>query len=154
MTAHDLKWICFSHMNITQFTGVIIFAIFIFTFSCSKQENTMSLQDAKDMALKYSKLMSSRKYNDAYEMTSKSFKEAFSVKEMQSSFEYMIPNDWGEVIPIEVGETMTNWPAKKLSDIAWVYVILGGDVYSEALTLIVTSEDNILKIRDVEYGRP
>ena len=114
----------------------------------------MSLQDAKDIALKFSNLMSTRNYNDAYEMTSKSFKETFSAKEMQSSFEYMIPNDWGEVNPIEVGETMTNWPAKEASDIAWVYVILGGGVYSEALTLIVTSEDNTLKIRDVEYGRP
>lgn len=114
----------------------------------------MSLQDAKDTALKFSNLMSSQNYSDAYEMTSKKFKKSFSAKEMQSSFEYMIPNDWGEVSPIEVRETMTLWPAKESSDIAWVYVILGGEVYSEALTLIVTSEDDSLKIRDIEYGRP
>ena len=141
-------------MKIPRFTGLIILTVFISIISCSKQENTMSLQEAKDVALKFSQFMSTRKYNDAYEMTSKSFRQTFSANEMQSSFEYMIPKDWGEVDPIEVGETMTNWPAKELSDIAWIYVILGGDVYSEALTLIVTSEDDTLKIRDVEYGRP
>ncbi len=49
---------------------------------------------------------------------------------------------------------MVEWPAKESSDIAWVYVILGGDVYSEALTLIVTDENGSIKIRDIEFGRP
>ena len=66
----------------------------------------------------------------------------------------MIPIDWGEVSPIEISETMVEWPAKESSDIAWVYVILGGDVYSEALTLIVTDENGLIKIRDIEFGRP
>lgn len=114
----------------------------------------MSLQDAKDTALKFSNLMSSRNYDDAYEMTAKKFKESFSAKELQLNFKDMIPSDWEEISPIEVGETMTLWPAKESSDIAWVYVILGGDIYSEALTLVVTEEENSIKIRDIEFGRP
>ena len=126
----------------------------MFAYGCSQQETTMSLQDAKDTALKFSNLMSSRNYGDAYEMTSKKFKERFSAKELQSNFEDMIPSDWGDISPIEVGETMMQWPAKEASDIAWVYVILGGDIYSEALTLVVTDEENSIKIRDIEFGRP
>ena len=114
----------------------------------------MSLQNAKDTALKFSNLMSSRNYSDAYEMTSKKFKNDFSLTELQENFEDMIPSDWGEVSPIEVGESMTEWPAKEPSDIAWVYVILGGDVYSEALILILTDEDDSIKIRNIEFGRP
>lgn len=114
----------------------------------------MSLQDAKDTALKFSKLMSLRNYADAYEMTSIKFKESFSATEMQASFEDMIPSDWGEISPIEVGETMMEWPAKESSDVAWVYMILGGDVYSEAFTLIITSEQNSIKIREIEFARP
>lgn len=131
-----------------------VIALYLFAFGCSQQESTMSLQDAKDTALKFSNLMSSRNYSDAYEMTSKKFKNNFSATELQENFEDMIPSDWGEVSPIEVGETMMEWPAKESSDIAWVYVILGGDVYSEALTLILTSEEDSIKIREIEFGRP
>lgn len=114
----------------------------------------MILQDAKDTALKFSNLMSSRNYSDAYEMTSKKFKDNFSATEMQENFEDMISSDWGEVSPIEVGETMMEWPTKESSDIAWVYVILGGEVYSEALTLILAGEEDSIKIREIEFGRP
>ena len=114
----------------------------------------MSLPVAKETALIFSKLIASRNYSDAYEMTSTSFKKNFSKVEMQEAFEDMIPMDWGEISPIEIGETMTDWPAKESTDIAWVYVILGGDVYSEALTLIVTDEEGSIKIRDIEFGRP
>jgi len=131
-----------------------VIALFILTSGCSQQESSMSLQDAKDTALKFSNFMASRNYSDAYEMTSNVFKENFNLLELQATFEDMIPIDWGEVNPIEIGETMMEWPAKESSDIAWVYVILGGDVYSEALTLIVTDENGSIKIRDIEFGRP
>lgn len=114
----------------------------------------MSLPDAKETALNFSNVIASRNYSDAYEMTSTSFKEHFSKLKMQEAFEDMVPMDWGDINPIEIGETMTEWPTKESTDIAWVYVILGGDVYSEALTLIVTNENGILKIRDIEFGRP
>ena len=141
-------------MTKTRTTLRYIFVFFLFFFGCSQQESYMSLQDAKATALEFSNLISSRNYSDAYKMTSKKFKENVSEKEMQANFEDMIPIDWGKVSPIEVGETMTEWPAKESSDIAWVYVILGGNIYSEALTLIVSSEEDSVKIRDIEFGRP
>lgn len=36
----------------------------------------------------------------------------------------------------------------------WVYVSIGGDVYSEAVTVVVTMDDESLRVRDVEFGRP
>jgi hypothetical protein len=49
---------------------------------------------------------------------------------------------------------MESWPGKEPSDVGWVYVGIGGDVYSEAVTVVVTLEDGELKVRTVEYGRP
>ena len=77
-----------------------------------------------------------------------------SLEQLQQSFEAIVPDDWGEMGPIEVGETMTSWPGKQAADIAWVYVSIGGNVYSEAITVVVTSEDESLKIREIEFGRP
>ena len=131
-----------------------VFALSVFVAGCSQQESSMLLKNAKDTALEFSSLMASRNYSDAYEMTSNSFKDNFTLQELKATFEDMIPIDWGEVSPIEIGETMKEWPAKEMSDIAWVYVVLGGDVYSEALILIVTEENGSTKIRDIEFGRP
>jgi hypothetical protein len=46
------------------------------------------------------------------------------------------------------------WPGRESSDAGWAYVSVGGDVYSEAVTLVVTMEDGDLRIRTVEFGRP
>jgi hypothetical protein len=39
-------------------------------------------------------------------------------------------------------------------DVAWTYVSIGGDVYSEAVIVVVTVEADALKVRTVEFGRP
>jgi hypothetical protein len=49
---------------------------------------------------------------------------------------------------------MEEWPGKKPADVGWAYVSVGGDVYSEAVTVVVTREGDLLKIRTVEFGRP
>jgi hypothetical protein len=40
--------------------------------------------------------------------------------------------------PVAVTCTMGTWPDKRPSDVGWIYVNLGGDVYSEGVTVIVT----------------
>ena len=49
---------------------------------------------------------------------------------------------------------MTSWPAKQPSDVGWAYVGIGGELYSEAVIVVVTSENGEAKIREVEFGRP
>jgi hypothetical protein len=73
---------------------------------------------------------------------------------MQAAFEAIVPTDWGPIGPIETGETLANWPGRQPSDLGWVYVSLGGDVYSEAVIAVVTMEDGEPRIREAEFGRP
>ena len=73
---------------------------------------------------------------------------------MRDAFEAIVPADSGPAAVVEAGHTMTDWPGKEAADAGWVYVSIGGDVYSEAITVVVASEDGTLKVRDVEFGRP
>jgi hypothetical protein len=49
---------------------------------------------------------------------------------------------------------MEDWPGRQPSDAGWAYVSVGGDVYSEAITVVVTREGGVLRVRTVEFGRP
>jgi hypothetical protein len=73
---------------------------------------------------------------------------------MQAAFEAIVPTDWNTIGPIEVGETMDDWPDRKPSDVGWAYVSVGGHAYSEAVTVVMTTEDGDLRVRTVEFGRP
>ena len=110
--------------------------------------------DIKEVAIKFTEALVNRNYPSAYSMTSKVFKSQFTADQMRADFETIVPTDWQTVSPIGVGELMQEWPGKEPSDVAWIYVYIGGDEYSEAVTLIIANEDGDLKIREVEYGRP
>ena len=114
----------------------------------------MNSQSFTDLALAFVRALGARDYAAAYEMTSASFRGQTNPMEMQATFEEMVPLDWGEVEPIEVVQTMDQWPGKQPGDAGWVYVSIYGDVYSEGVTVVVATEEEALKIREVEWGRP
>ena len=87
-------------------------------------------------------------------MTSEAYREGTHVDELKAAFDAMVPSDWGRIGPITVGETMTTWPGWQPGDLGWAYVSIGGDVYSEAITVVVTAERGAARIRHVEFGRP
>lgn len=67
---------------------------------------------------------------------------------MREQYEAMIPRDWGEVEPIELEENPA-W------DEMFLYVVLGGPVYSEAIIIrSFGSEEGKPKVETLEFGRP
>lgn len=116
--------------------------------------NAEDASDYRETALAFAKSLAAREYPKAYEMTSKEYRAHTTVEQLRAAFEAIVPTDWGPMGPIEVGHTMTAWPGRQPADIGWAYVSIGGDVYSEAVTVIVTSEAGHAKIRAVEFGRP
>lgn len=109
---------------------------------------------SEELALEFARALARRDYRAAYSMTSREFQSTCSCEQMQENFESIIPEDWGSVDPIEIGTKMDNWPTKGANDLEWVYVVLGGDVYSEAVVVVVSEEDGVLRVREVEWGRP
>jgi hypothetical protein len=113
-----------------------------------------SAEDCKTIALSFTKALAARNYGAAYALTSKEYRDSTSLETMQAAFEAIVPNDWSPIDPVEVGQTMEDWPGRNPSDVGWAYVSVGGDEYSEAVVVVVTLEGNALRVRTVEFGRP
>jgi hypothetical protein len=102
----------------------------------------------------FANALARRDYAAAYAMTSREYQRTTTLDQMRSAFEAMIPADWGPIGAIESGLTMESWPDRQPSDLGWAYIVIGGEVYSEAVIVVVTNEDGAMKIRSVEFGRP
>ena len=50
--------------------------------------------------------------------------------------------------------TLTEWPQKRSTDVAWVYVALEGPSFQEAASLVLAVTAEGTRIREVEWGRP
>jgi hypothetical protein len=109
-------------------------------------------RDFQHAALHFTQALCQRDYAAAYDMTSRDYREQFSAEKLQSAFEGCVPPDW-ELGELEVGQTLEAWPDKQPHDVGWAYVSIGGDIYSEAVT-VVARENGRLVIRQVEFGRP
>jgi hypothetical protein len=107
-----------------------------------------------NVSLNFARALASRDYTTAYAMTSTDYQRTTTLDEMRGGFEAIVPTDWQTVGPVEVGHTMETWPDKQPSDIGWAYVTIGGDVYSEAVTVVVVLEADTPKIRAIAFGRP
>jgi len=112
------------------------------------------MEAATQLAIQFVRALNARDYERAYAMTSNGYRDGVSLADLQASFEALVPLDWGETEPVEVGLTMQDWPGKKPGDVGWVFVSIYGDVYSEGVTAVVGLEGDALEVRDVEWGRP
>src|SRR5687767_660438 len=113
-----------------------------------------SAGDYKKVALDFTNALATRNYGAAYALTSSEYRDSTSVEAMQTAFEAIVPTDWKSIGPVEVGETMEDWPGRNPADVGWAYVSVGGDAYSEAVTVVVTLDEDALRVRTVEFGRP
>jgi hypothetical protein len=43
---------------------------------------------------------------------------------------------------------------RKADEVGWVYVSISGDDYVEAVTVIVSADENGISINSIEWGRP
>ena len=110
--------------------------------------------DYTAVAVAFVQALTTRDYAAAYAMTSRAYQRATSLEAMQTAFDALVPAEFGSVSSVETGLTMETWPDKQDADAGWVYVSIGGDVYSEAVTVVVTMDDGSLKVRAAEFGRP
>jgi hypothetical protein len=110
--------------------------------------------DYSEVGLKFARALAGRDYATAYAMTSSDYQRSTTLDEMRTAFEAIVPLEWPTGSPVAVGQVMETWPTKQPSDVGWVYLSIGGDVYSEAVTVVVMREADTYKVRTVEFGRP
>jgi len=102
----------------------------------------------------FTKRLAARAYGEAYAMTSRPYRAEVPLERLKADFEAIVPLDWGAAEPIEIAQTMDRWPGQRDADLLWVYVSIGGDVYSEAVVVVLAAEDGEPRIREIEFGRP
>lgn len=131
--------------------------IAILATACSKDGTRTSGKDEAqyhEVALAFTKALAARDYPAAYALTGREYQNHTSLQAMQAAFERVVPRDWKTVGPIQVTETMPDWPGKTAVDVGWAYVTIGGDVYSEGVTVTVARAVDGLRVRTVAFGRP
>ena len=105
-------------------------------------------QAQKRLAVAFARALAGRDYEQAYGMLSAGAQSRTAREALRADFEAMIPPEFGEVNPIELLELPE---AAEL----FVYVVLGGPVYSEAVMVEgFTAEDGTPKIYRFQFGRP
>ena len=107
-----------------------------------------------EAAIAFARALTSGDFAAAYGMTSREYRRGTSLGAMQTAYEALVPAEFGPVSSVEVGLRLDSWPEKEPTDVSWVYVSIGGDVFSEAVIVVVTTEDGALRLRDVQFGRP
>jgi hypothetical protein len=125
--------------------------------ACSREESGPSsggTPDFRRVALEFAESLAARDYAKAHAMTAEAYRARTTVDQLGAAFEAIVPRDWDPAGPIEVGETMTAWPEKQPGDLGSAYVGIGGEVYSEAIMVVVALEHGAARIRQVEFGRP
>ena len=60
----------------------------------------------------------------------------------------------GPIQEVEVMDTLDSWPDKLQGDVAWVYVALTGESFTEAVAVVLTNSTHGIRIGEIEWGRP
>ena len=105
-------------------------------------------------ALEFANALVRRDDEAAYAMTTRDYQRRVPLATLRERFDAITPVEFGPITSVDVGMSMESWPDKQGGDVGWVYVTIGGDVYSEALIVVITVEDDAMKVREVEFGRP
>lgn len=106
------------------------------------------------VAFQFASAITNDSFSEAYGLLSEEQQNEQSPELLKEQFEQMIEYGQGPVRHIELISEMTEWPAKEAHDVGWAYVAIVGDEFSEAVSVVVSKENNEYKIRKIEWGRP
>ncbi|WGV27479.1 hypothetical protein [Halotia branconii] len=106
------------------------------------------------VALEFATALANGKFEDAYQLLSSSICGNWSPSVLQDTYEEMIEYSSTPTNYIQVEAVMTDWPGKQPQDIGWAYTLIACDGETEAVTVIVCTENEKHLIRDIEWGRP
>lgn len=105
-------------------------------------------QTHKTAALTFARALAAKDYAKAYAMLSAGAQSRMTLDQFREAVDRMLPPEFGDVDLIEIQEV------PEVADM-FVYVVLGGDVYSEAIMVeAFAAEGGTQKIERFTLGRP
>lgn len=112
------------------------------------------------IAQTFAELLVDGDFKGAHSMLAKELKRRLKAADLEREYSDMIGQyrEEGEALPddleVVVMSSETGMPDMHPQDVGWVYVSIGGDGFSEAISVTVTQEADEMKIRTLEWGRP
>lgn len=107
-----------------------------------------------EVAQKFGQLIAKADYQAAHSLLTKQSQEIYSPEDLKRSVEQMTDYWSGPIEEVMSDLIAQDWPDKQAKDIGIVYVSLNGDGVGEAVTVTLVEENNDIRIRYLEWGRP
>jgi len=116
----------------------------------------MNNQDAvyTKIAFDFASALANNDFKKAHSLLCQDRQEEWTELWLKNNYKAMIEYGEGAANVVEVMEIMTDWPARKASQVMWVYVAIAGDDFSEAVTVIISENNGISRIQEIEWARP
>jgi len=116
----------------------------------------MSIMETEyvDVARRFADALMEGKFDKAHSLLSAECQTKYSIDALRHHYNEMSGYTDEPITEIEVIDTLDAWPAKQPGDIGWAYVSLIGNGFAEAVAVVVQSENSVLKVRSIEWGRP
>ena len=107
------------------------------------------------IAIQFGEAIAGGNFVAAHGLLTKAAQRFNSPTGLNTKFEQMTAYAPGPVRRVEVIEhlVLNHWRDKQEGDIALAYVALQGDSYIEAISVILASEDGLVRIRQLDWGR-
>jgi hypothetical protein len=106
------------------------------------------------VAEKFGTALASGDFTGAHKLLTGQAQKTYSPESLKQEVSDMTSYAPGPIQHVEVMKALKAWPDRKPGDIAWVYVALTGESFSEAVTVILCSTESGVRIREMEWGRP
>jgi hypothetical protein len=115
---------------------------------------------ASNIAVEFTRALIEGRFVDAHRLFSRQLRKEVSLAELEYRYRNMAAYDEGIFTQFEEMEGRDEWPDKQPGDVRWAYVSITGKsarhagLISEAVQVVVASEENQPVIRFLEFGRP
>lgn len=106
------------------------------------------------LAAEFAAALVAGRFDEAHNMLCASARNSWPVAALEEAYAEMVGYFESPPTLVQVMEVMTDWPDKKPQDIGWAYTAIAGDDESEAVTVVIKSENGANLIRSIEWGRP
>ena len=106
------------------------------------------------VAFNFATALSNGDFTSAHDLLSESLQTEWNPDSLKKEYEKMIEYGEGDINHIEVMNEMIEWPTKENNDLGWAYVAISSNDLSEAIAVVICNENNQLRVRQIEWGRP
>jgi len=130
----------------------------LFAVGCRQELPETERERLSADALRFARHLMAREYVAAHAMTARAYQARVSVDSLEHAFEFSVPRSMRptDSLFVLMTDPMVGWGARQPGDVGWVYVVIPADATrdGEAVAMIFAREGEVMRIREVEIGRP